>query len=153
MIRSLCRISLNGCVADELAPRGGEDGWRRRRWRSEEEDEGGKSLDTLMQELRQKEGMSSSPLEGFLTPPQKKRQQRRRMMLIPRSKSPLHPQHTHHHTSPVSLSSHRVMVKLALPLCVCHVVSLLLCNFLFFPLSSFPERMCLLSLHQSVSGG
>lgn len=41
---------------------------------------------------------------------------------------------------------------------LCHVVSLLLCNFLllffFLPLfSSFPERMCLLSLRRSVSGG
>ena len=40
----------------------------------EEEDEGGKSPDTLTQEKyveqRQKEGMSSSQLEGFLAPPQ-----------------------------------------------------------------------------------
>lgn len=39
----------------------------------EEEDEGGKSPDTLTQEKyverRQKEGMSSSQLEGFLAPP------------------------------------------------------------------------------------
>lgn len=82
-------------------------------------------------ELRHKEGMSSSPLKGFVGPPQNRRKQRS-MMLITRSQSPLHPQHTHHHTSPVSLSSYRVMVKLALPLSVCHVVSLLLCNFLSF---------------------
>lgn len=140
MIRSLCRISLNG-------PCGRRTGTTERRRRAveeeEEEGEGGKSPDTLTQEkyveLKTQEGMPSSPLEGFLAPSQTKRQQRGRMMLIPRSKSPLHPQHTHHHTSPVSLSSHRVTVKLALPLSVCHVVSLLLCNFLFFPLL-FPGK-------------
>lgn len=76
---------------------------------------------------------------GTSSPP-KKRQQRGGMMLIPRSKSPLYPQPTHHHTSPVSLSSHRVMVKLALPLSVCHVVSLLLCNFLFFSAPLSPKE-------------
>lgn len=66
--------------------------------------------------------------------------------------------HTSSHTPPLSACHpHGVTVMLALPLpSVCHVVSLLLCNFLLFflPLfSSFPERMCLLSLRRSVSGG
>lgn len=83
--------------------------------------------------------MSSSPLEGFLAPPpQKKRQQRGRMMLIPQSKSPLYPQHTHHHTSSVSLSSHRVTVKLALPLSVC----LLSCSVISFFSSPLSRKEC-----------
>lgn len=88
------------------------------------------------------EEMSSSQLEGSLAPPQRKRQQRGRMMLIPRSKSPLYPQHTHHHTSPVSLSSHRVTVKLALPLSLCVMLSLS-CSVIshFFP-SPLSRKEC-----------
>lgn len=118
MIWSLCRISLNG----PCGRRTGTTEWRRRvEEEDSEEDEGGQPADGLTQEdymeLMQQEGMSSSPLD-FLAPPQTKTQERGSMMLIPGSKSPLYPQHTHHHTSPVSLSSRRVMVKLALHLCV-----------------------------------
>lgn len=103
-------------------------------------------------ELRQQEGMSSSPVFCPPSPFCPHNREGERYLSFDLSHL-CNPQYTHHHTSLVSLSSRRVTVKLALPLSVCHVVSLLLCNFLFFPLSSFPERMCLLSLRESVSGG
>ena len=84
MSRSLCRISLNGLCGR----RTGTTEHRRRVEEDREEDDGGKSLDTPMQgkyvELRQHEGMSSSPLESFQAPPpppppKKKRQHRERV--------------------------------------------------------------------------
>lgn len=66
--------------------------------------------------------------------------------LIPPSQSPLLLRRTHHHTHPPlsACHPHGVTVMLALPLpSVCHVVSVLLCNFLlffFFFLSSRRSR-------------
>lgn len=67
------------------------------------------------------------------------------MTLIPPSQSPLHPQRTHHHPPPPSSLSachpHGVTVMLALPLpSVCHVVSVLLCNFLLSFFFFLPSR-------------
>ena len=79
MIRSLCRISLNGLCGR----RTGTTEWRRRVVEEEEEegesweeDKGGKLLDTLTREkyveLKQQEGMPSTPLDVFLALPQKR---------------------------------------------------------------------------------
>lgn len=117
VIWSLCRISLNGRVADALAPQGGEDGWWWWWWwRTRRKTKEANRRTPWRRKRKECHHLHWKVFWHHLH--QKKRQQRGRMMLIPQSKSPLYPQHTHHHTSPVSLLSHRVTVKLALPLCV-----------------------------------
>lgn len=106
----------------------------------EDEEEGDKRVKLLGRSGEERRLWSSEGLNTSLKKEEGKR--RSGMTLIPPSQSPLLLQRTHHHTPPPlsACHPHGVTVMLALPLpSVCHVVSLLLCNFLlsFFSSSLF----------------
>lgn len=124
-IHSLCYISLNGWVADALAPRGREGGAGR--WE--------KLKPGHLVVLRQR-GMSLKPTERFSgTFPKDD------WLLSVDLSHLLHPRYTRPHTSPVTLSSNRVMVTLALFFFLC-VTSSLSCSVIFFPPLLIPRRKC-----------
>lgn len=120
-------LALTGRVADALAPQSREDEWRRRRKMRE----ANRPTDALMRE-EIGEFRLSTPVEVFLALHPTKEDNKEGKQCLSLHPSHLCTQHTHH-TSCVSLSSNRVAVMLALLLTPCHVVSILLCNFLFPP--------------------
>lgn len=146
-------LALTGRVADALAPRSGEDGWRRRTQRKMREANRPTvwRRRTIWSLCSRKE--CHHPHWIFWHLP-KQRHKREGAWCLSLDLSHLCTHSTHIITHLLSACHPAGSRSSWRSISVCHVVSLLLCNFLFFFfLSSFPERMCLLFLYQLVSGG